>query len=144
MGEQRDAGRTVGLVAGAGLVLLGLWFMLRTIGLLPDWLVGLWGRAAGPVALIVVGIGVIVLSQRGGLTIRGPLPGTRLYKSRTDKWIDGVLGGLGHYLGIDPVILRLAFIVLALVGWGGAVIAYIIMAIVVPREPEVPTASTGV
>jgi len=97
--------------------------------------VNLWSRASWPIAIIIVGIIVLVASTKGGFSIRGPLPGSRLYRSTGDKWIAGVLGGLGVYLGIDPVILRLAFVVLMLAGWGGLVIAYIIMAIVVPIEP---------
>ncbi|CUS81463.1 phage shock protein C (PspC) family protein, partial [Candidatus Kryptonium thompsonii] len=36
----------------------------------------------------------------------------RLYKSRHDRIIDGVCGGIGEYLGIDPVIVRIIFILL--------------------------------
>ena len=71
----------------------------------------------------------------GGSLPAGRCPGRGCTESRTDKWVAGVLGGLGQYLGIDPVLLRLAFIVLVLAGWGALVVAYIIMAIVVPREP---------
>lgn len=38
----------------------------------------------------------------------------RLYRPRTDRMIGGVCGGLGLYFGIDPVIVRLLFVVLAL------------------------------
>lgn len=59
----------------------------------------------------------------------------RLYRSRTDHMIAGVCGGLGHYFGIDPTLVRLAFVILALAGMSGG-LAYLIMWIVVPLEPE--------
>lgn len=56
----------------------------------------------------------------------------RLRRSRTDKVLGGVAGGLGRYLGVDPVILRLAFVALAFTGAG--VLAYIVAWIVIPEE----------
>jgi phage shock protein C len=56
----------------------------------------------------------------------------RLYRSRRHRIVAGVAGGLGQYLGIDPVYVRLFFIVLALAtGWG--VLLYLILCIVVPE-----------
>jgi len=50
----------------------------------------------------------------------------------------GVCGGLGKFFGIDPTIMRLIFVVLALMG-GPGILIYIIMWIVVPEEPLGPT-----
>ncbi len=57
----------------------------------------------------------------------------RLYRSRTDRVIWGVCGGLAKYFDVDPVLIRIIFVVLAFAG-GFAVLAYIIMAIVIPLE----------
>ncbi len=65
----------------------------------------------------------------------------RLYRSRSDRMIAGVCAGLGKYFGIDPTLVRLAFVILALAGMSGG-LAYIIMWIVVPEEPE-PTPPFG-
>jgi len=59
----------------------------------------------------------------------------RLYRSRTDRKIAGVCGGLAAYVGIDPVIPRLLWIVFALAA-GMGVLAYIICWLVVPQESE--------
>ncbi|TDB38325.1 MAG: PspC domain-containing protein [Actinobacteria bacterium] len=68
-----------------------------------------------------------------------PAKGTRLYRSRSDKWVSGVLGGLSRYFGIDAVLLRVAFLALVFLGnFGSAIVAYIILAIVVPEEPATP------
>ena len=59
----------------------------------------------------------------------------RLYRSRKERIVGGVAGGLGEYLGIDPVIVRLLFVLLALAtGWGA--LLYIVLLVVVPEAPE--------
>jgi phage shock protein PspC (stress-responsive transcriptional regulator) len=58
----------------------------------------------------------------------------RLYRSRTKKVIAGIGGGLGNYLDIDPVIIRV-IIVLITIFHGVGLIIYIILWIVIPDEP---------
>lgn len=60
-------------------------------------------------------------------------PMTRITRSRQDRVIGGVCGGLGHYLRVDPVLLRIAAVALALSG-GLGVLAYIIAWIVIPEQ----------
>jgi len=57
----------------------------------------------------------------------------RVYRSRTDRVLGGVAGGLGEYLGIDPVLMRIAFVALGIAGVG--VVAYIIGLIAIPEAP---------
>jgi len=60
----------------------------------------------------------------------------RLYRSRSERMIGGVCGGIGKYLEIDPTVIRLLFLLLAFLSGGvPAVIAYIILLFVVPEEP---------
>ena len=61
----------------------------------------------------------------------------KLYRSRTDKMVAGVCGGLGKYLGIDPTLIRLVFALLVLFGIGSGLLIYLVMMIVMPLEPEV-------
>ena len=63
--------------------------------------------------------------------------GKRLYRSRNDRMISGVAAGLGEYLGIDPTVVRLLFL-LGLLAGGSTVPIYIVMMIVVPEEPLSP------
>ena len=58
----------------------------------------------------------------------------RLYRSRKDRVIWGVAGGLAEYLDIDPILVRIAFVILAFVTHGLMILAYIILAIAVPSE----------
>ncbi len=58
----------------------------------------------------------------------------KLFRSRVNRKIGGVCGGLGEYFGIDPTLVRLLF-VLGILVWGGTLIAYLILLIVIPEEP---------
>jgi len=58
----------------------------------------------------------------------------KLYRSVNNKMLGGVAAGLGEYLSIDPTIVRLGFVALALMGGPGLVV-YLIMWLVVPPEP---------
>lgn len=86
-----------------------------------------------PIVLIFIGLMLYMSSKRR------PLPGgqgaRKLYRSRSDRMVAGVLGGLGDYVGIDPVWLRVAFAIIVLMGFGPAIILYIVGAVVIPEEP---------
>ena len=56
-----------------------------------------------------------------------------LRRSRTDKMVAGICGGLGKYFGLDSTILRLVFVVL-LIFAGTGLLAYLIMWLVIPYE----------
>jgi phage shock protein C len=58
----------------------------------------------------------------------------RLIRSRTERMIGGVCGGLGEYFNIDPTLIRLLFVLASLAG-GPGVLAYLILLIIVPEEP---------
>ncbi len=60
----------------------------------------------------------------------------KLYKSSTDKKLCGVLGGLAKYLNIDSTILRIIYVLLSLFVLGCPIVIYIILALVMPQEPE--------
>lgn len=57
----------------------------------------------------------------------------KLVRSRDDQMISGVAAGIAHYFNIDPVIVRLLFVLLTLAG-GHGILIYIIMAIIMPVE----------
>ena len=59
----------------------------------------------------------------------------RLYKSNSNKVIDGVCGGIGEYFNIDPTLVRLAWVILGFCG-GMGLWAYIIAAIIIPQRPQ--------
>ena len=57
----------------------------------------------------------------------------RLYRSRTNRMLCGLCGGLAEYFNIDPTIVRIGMVILAVAGPG--LIAYFIAWIIVPEEP---------
>jgi phage shock protein PspC (stress-responsive transcriptional regulator) len=58
----------------------------------------------------------------------------KLYRSRTDRMIAGVCGGLAKYFEVDTTWIRLGFAV-SLLFWGTGGLLYLIMMVVVPEEP---------
>jgi phage shock protein C len=66
----------------------------------------------------------------------------RLYRSRTDRILFGVAGGMADWLDVDPSVVRLVWALLVVFG-GAGIILYIIAAIVVPEEPWEAVASPG-
>lgn len=59
----------------------------------------------------------------------------RLYRSTDEKMIAGVCGGIAEYFNIDPVLVRLGFVLLLLPGGLPGFLPYVIMWIVVPQKP---------
>lgn len=71
----------------------------------------------------------------------------RLYRSRDQKMISGVIGGAAEYLGdIDPTLLRLAFVFLTIVtGFIPGIVVYILGIMIVPERPvggDAPSSTT--
>jgi len=58
----------------------------------------------------------------------------KLYRSRTNRKLAGVCGGLAQYFNLDATLIRVLFVVLAVLGGSGLVI-YLAMWIIVPNEP---------
>jgi len=61
-------------------------------------------------------------------------PIKRLTRSKTDKKIAGVAGGLANYFGIDPVLVRLVFALASIPGGFPGLLAYLIAWLVMPEE----------
>jgi len=60
----------------------------------------------------------------------------KLYRSRKNKIIFGVCGGLAEYFNVDPTLVRILFIILLLASVGTAALLYLLLALVMPEEPE--------
>ena len=59
----------------------------------------------------------------------------RLMRSRRERWIAGVYGGVAEYFDLDIVLIRVVWLIVAFFG-GGGVVAYLVCWIVMPQEPE--------
>ena len=60
----------------------------------------------------------------------------RLYRSRNERMLAGVCGGIGAYFDVDPTVIRLLFVLFALFV-GGGILLYIILMIIMPLEPDI-------
>lgn len=67
----------------------------------------------------------------------------KLYRSRTDKVIAGVCGGLGDYFNMDSLIFRVLFLALLFAGGSGFWL-YVILAIIIPKEPIFGVSEPGI
>ena len=61
-------------------------------------------------------------------------PTRKLYRSRTNRKLAGVCGGLAQYFNVDATLIRVLFVLLAVLGGSGLVL-YVAMWIIVPNEP---------
>ena len=58
----------------------------------------------------------------------------KLYRSKTNKMLAGVCGGLGEYVNMDPTIVRLIAVLIGLSGAG--LVAYLVCAVIIPEKPD--------
>lgn len=66
----------------------------------------------------------------------------RLFRSREDRMVAGVCGGLAEYTNLDPTVVRLLFVAVAILGAApGLVLAYLAMMIIVPEETMIEVSS---
>jgi phage shock protein C len=134
-----------------GILLIGvgfIWF-LSNLGV-PIWH-HWWGFSWDvllPVLLILAGV-AFIFGGRNSITPVSATPAAdgaepspapaamphRLVKSRTERKMFGVCGGIGTYFDVDPTLVRLLFIIAAFASFGFMFLLYLVMAIVVPQEP---------
>ncbi|AKB56043.1 Stress-responsive transcriptional regulator [Methanosarcina barkeri 227] len=57
-----------------------------------------------------------------------------MYRSKKNRIIAGVCGGLGEYFKVDPTLIRLLWLLISIVGTGSGLVAYIIAWIIIPEE----------
>jgi len=146
---------------GVLLVIVGTVWVISNLGWMwwRDW----WGvswEIVVPVLLILAGVGFLFGGRSyvaarpvepsgeaatevamGGKRRDAAQEGSyrRLTRSQTEKKIFGVCGGLGIYLGIDPTVIRLLIVIATFATGGGAILVYLLMALLVPKEvPALP------
>ena len=129
------------LMWGVILLLAGLLLLLNNFGLLPISLGQLWNLFWALFwPLLLIGLGVALLLGLNGRSlnwarIRQLSAGLPFRRSRSDRVIAGVCGGLGQYLNIDPVLIRLLWALFTLFTMGTVgVILYVLAALLIPPE----------
>jgi len=61
----------------------------------------------------------------------------KLYRSRKERMLGGVCGGIGEYFNVDPTMIRLLWVcITALTAFVGGIIAYVVCWVIIPEKPE--------
>ena len=115
---------------------LGDYFDLDPVFFRLFFLVSLLFGGVGALAYLILWIMVPEKTAAQG----EPRPLKRLYLSSSERKIGGVCGGLGERFEIDPVLFRVAFVLLALV-CGLGILLYIVLWLLIPRAPAMPVAN---
>ena len=145
-------------LTGLGLILAGMVYLLSELGVWSGPLLSGLGAALPwliGVMVILLGFGVLTwprssassdgtkrkkaVDAETGETKVVEEPDTpekkRLTRSRSDKKLLGVCGGLAEYLNLDPTLVRIAFVVGVIASGGPFILAYIGLAFAMPKEP---------
>ncbi len=123
---------------GSLLIVVGLFLILRQMGLFYTF--HFWNIPWPSVwAIVLITIGGILLYNRmkdSRESTQEGVSGKKLYRSRTQKMIAGVCGGLAEYFTVDVSIVRILFVIGTLVTAGFGIIVYIVMGIIFQEQPE--------
>jgi len=76
---------------------------------------------------------LIIAKKRKKVIVMKKKTSKRLFRSKSNRIIAGVCGGVGEYFGIDPTVVRLLWVLFTFLG-GSGILAYIICWIVIPEE----------
>jgi phage shock protein C len=69
----------------------------------------------------------------------------RLYRSRKERMLGGICGGLGEHIDVDPAIIRMVWVVITVITilcFGFGIIVYLLAWIIIPESPEESTEQT--
>ncbi|GAB4556974.1 MAG: hypothetical protein Kow0047_00940 [Anaerolineae bacterium] len=143
-GWQRSLSQgNLGVLIGLALILLGGVLILDNLGLIPGFVYQIWHlfwRLFWPLMLIILGIVMIVGLGGSSLRLRDRLGGAMPLRRSRDRILTGVCGGIGEYLGIDPTIVRVLWVLGSLMSFGAGALAYLVLTLVMPDadDPLVP------
>lgn len=142
-GEEEIPDRKINgsLLIGLVLIVIGGIFLLREIGMFHYFnlfdisLATVWG-------ILLIGIGIVLLFQAKRQTVGGDQAGKKateqkkkIYRSRSDKMLAGVCGGIGTYFQVDPSFIRIGWVLATLFSGGLGILVYILLIIIFPEEP---------
>ena len=137
---------------GTILIVIGLVFMFTTFRWFYFPFFHIRWEMVLATMLIVIGVVVILLGGSMAITRREPSAGEatgegktsdpastaevkRLYRSRERRVIFGICGGLGDYFKLDPVLIRLIWLLLSFFSGGAGFLVYLVLVFVIPEEP---------
>ncbi len=125
------------------LIVLGILLLLRQMGFFQFF--HFWSipwSSIWAIFLIALGILLILAAQKKNLpaeedSLAAKIPEIdKIYRSRTNRMIAGVCGGLAEYFKIDPSVVRLLWVLGTLLSFGLGVLVYVILFFVFPEKPD--------
>jgi len=126
---------------GSLLVILGLFFLLRQMGLFYGF--EFWHIPWQMVwAIFLIGVGFYLLYNRKKKDDTESdsdvfeLKGKKLFRSRSQKMMAGVCGGIAEYFEMDVSIIRILWAIVTIASAGFGILVYILMIIIFPEAPE--------
>jgi phage shock protein C len=120
---------------GAILIIAGAFLLLRQFGLFYSfnfWQIpwqAVWGA-------LLVSFGLLLVFKKVKVEDVVDVENKKLFRSRTQKMIAGVCGGLAEYFSLDVSLIRVIWVVGTIISAGMGVIAYVVLLIVFPEESE--------
>ena len=126
---------TVAMAIGILLILFGMWQLAERF--LGTWFEDIWRIVSmvisilWPIVIIIGGVALMMVARKGNLELPTQ---KKLYRSTRNKKLGGVCGGIAEYLAVDPAIVRVITIVLAVLCWYVMVPLYLLFWIVI--EPS--------
>lgn len=131
----------IAIVIGVVLIVLGLWNLGHLVipTLLWERLVGiaraLWG-IVWPCAFVAAGAYLLWAAKKGKLAgFVGQRPRSAVFRrSRADRRLFGVCGGIAYYFGVDSTVIRIITVLLLFATPPTVALAYVLLALLVPQE----------
>jgi phage shock protein PspC (stress-responsive transcriptional regulator) len=141
--SEQSGTKGAGYVWGVVLIMAGLILLLFNYEMLPWQLWRFWNvpwKLFWPLLIVVIGV-LLLLSRSQGKTDGDESEvhsesrkRRRLTRSKRERMIGGVCGGIALYFRLDPAIIRFLWAIATIVSHGLGVVAYIVLLIVVPEE----------
>ena len=132
--------QTAALIVGIVLVIFGLWGFFEAVvpiwflGELIDFIVDIWSELV-PLVLLAAGIYLLWGVKTGKFTgFTQGVSARSLRRSRADRRLLGVCGGIAYYFGIDSTVVRVTSVILLVILPLSAALAYLLLVILVPQE----------
>jgi phage shock protein C len=120
---------------GAVLIIIGGFLLLMQFGLLNSfsfWQIpwqAVWGA-------LLVSLGLLLVFKKVKVEDVFDMEKKKLYRSQTQRMLGGVCGGLSEYFGWDVSLIRILWVIGTVISYGAGILAYVVMLIVFPEEPE--------
>jgi phage shock protein C len=120
---------------GSIMVIVGGFLLLRQIGLFRSF--NLWQIPWQTVwGALLVSLGLLLVFKKVKVEDVLDVENKKFYRSQSQRMLGGVCGGLADYFGLDVSLIRILWVIGTVISYGMGILAYIIMLIVFPEEPE--------